>query len=92
MIYIPGPSIDGTYTTPTDNLTLNTDDTTTSTTDTISTDTKETLTYVATLVNAIVVCIGEDTYTEKPGDIDSLGYPRGLTDYIEFLTTLGRLG
>jgi hypothetical protein len=30
-----------------------------------------------TAADAVVVCVGEETYTEKPGDIDTLDLPAG---------------
>lgn len=41
-------------------------------------------------VDAIVVCVGESTYVEKPGDINDLSLAQGQTDYVKFLSTLGR--
>lgn len=40
-------------------------------------------------VNAIVVCIGETAYTEKPGDIDSVALPEGQTAFVKALASLG---
>lgn len=34
----------------------------------------------ASSVDAIVVCIGEGTYAEKPGDIDDLSLPAGQVE------------
>lgn len=51
----------------------------------------------ATAADAIVVCVGEETYTEKPGDIDTLDLPAGqpevthvalLSPIPSFLTSL----
>jgi hypothetical protein len=36
----------------------------------------------AAKADAIVACIGEPNYTEKPGDIDSAPLPTGLTNFI----------
>lgn len=39
--------------------------------------------------DVVVVCIGEDTYTEKPGDIDALDLARGQSDYVKLLNDSG---
>ncbi len=36
--------------------------------------------------NAIVVCLGEGAYAEKPGDLDSLSLPTGQIEYVKALT------
>ena len=41
-----------------------------------------TLDTLANAANVIVACVGEPTYTEKPGDIDQLDLPAGQTQYV----------
>lgn len=36
--------------------------------------------------SVVVFCIGEDTYTEKPGDINDLNLAKGQVDYVQTLT------
>ncbi len=36
----------------------------------------------------VVVCLGEDAYAEKPGDIDSLALPWGQRDFLSRLASL----
>jgi beta-glucosidase len=42
---------------------------------------------ISTLANidAVVVCVGEGTYAEKPGDIDDLALPAGQSEYVQAL-------
>lgn len=46
------------------------------------------ITALAQDVDVIVVCVGEGTYAEKPGDINDLALPQGQIDYISELATL----
>eukprot|EP00604_Paraphysomonas_vestita_P001495 CAMPEP_0174822222 /NCGR_PEP_ID=MMETSP1107-20130205/14408_1 /TAXON_ID=36770 /ORGANISM="Paraphysomonas vestita, Strain GFlagA" /LENGTH=839 /DNA_ID=CAMNT_0016040611 /DNA_START=23 /DNA_END=2542 /DNA_ORIENTATION=- len=34
-----------------------------------------------------VICVGEDTYTEKPGDIDDINLPNGQVEYVQTLAS-----
>jgi beta-glucosidase len=36
----------------------------------------------ATSASVVVVCLGEETYTEKPGDINDLYLPKGQTEVL----------
>jgi hypothetical protein len=47
----------------------------------IAADYKDALKQAAS-ADAIVACIGEPNYSEKPGDIDTAPLPLGLTDFI----------
>lgn len=40
--------------------------------------------------DVLVVCFGEGTYAEKPGDINDLALPAGQTEYIAALATTGK--
>lgn len=40
--------------------------------------------------DVIVVCVGEDTYAEKPGDIDDLSLPAGQVQYVTQLAKTGK--
>lgn len=40
--------------------------------------------------DVIVVCVGEGTYAEKPGDINDLALAKGQVDYVAYLATLGK--
>jgi beta-glucosidase len=44
----------------------------------------------AATADMIVVCLGEGTYAEKPGDIDDLALPAGQIDYVTQLATAGK--
>ena len=43
------------------------------------------VTTAASAADVIVVCVGEETYTEKPGDIVNLDIASGQSDYIALL-------
>lgn len=45
---------------------------------------------LAAAADYIVVCVGEGTYAEKPGDIDDLALPQGQVEYVELLRTYGK--
>jgi beta-glucosidase len=44
----------------------------------------------AAAADVIVVCLGEGTYAEKPGDIDDLALPAGQIDYVTQLAIAGK--
>lgn len=44
----------------------------------------------AAQVDVVVVCLGEATYTEKPGDIDDLSLPEPQLDLVRALVTAGK--
>eukprot|EP01032_Pedospumella_encystans_P011602 gene11602-13481_t len=45
---------------------------------------------LAAAADVIVVCVGEGTYEEKPGDIDDLALPQGQIEYVQLLATYGK--
>jgi beta-glucosidase len=45
--------------------------------------------YVANS-DVVVVCLGEGSYAEKPGDINDLALPTGQIAYVEYLASLGK--
>lgn len=47
-------------------------------------------TSVAKTVDAVVVCLGEMPYTEKPGDIDDLDLPQAQLDLVRALARTGK--
>eukprot|EP01040_Poterioochromonas_malhamensis_P001562 gene1562-1654_t len=45
---------------------------------------------MANNADAIIICLGEGTYAEKPGDIDDLALPQGQIDYVTQLAGVGK--
>lgn len=52
-------------------------------------DTAQVEAYVQN-TDVVVVCLGEGTYAEKPGDIDDLALPAGQIAYVQYLASLGK--
>lgn len=50
----------------------------------------DTVAAMASEADYIVVCVGEGTYAEKPGDIDDLALPQGQVEYVQQLAAFGK--